>query len=654
MKGPGSGFEPGQVYGVNRPPSLGLAAVIACIASPVSPPPVRTPVGVRARLWLRAAWLGQHNEDAFLWLHLRDGRVLAFRLPGDAFGDDQTIGALVAQVSDDLRGTLLEVPLAQGVAVPLYAAPAAPIPVLPWGDPTQTAARAFAEGLDQQVLTLLAGLNRHRVWDSLRNYNRVAALAPEIRERRLQALTRFPVLVAPVLLSAHQRLDLAGGKRHAWRDHSDQVIAAVEQGRDLIGALGRHYGISRGLVRSPVCATIWGGTALSHRRLLRLLDGIPAHRRPHSPDAFEPALPLLIGINLLADDRFDLARLGHSAFRAGFEAVCEPLHARYPALGPALADCQDFAQAAADWAPGLHPCGRPVSAKRLQLAWIETRGFASLLAASLRWHEHPADPPPPLPGDRTRVTAILGEHRDGDAWGRELCTAAALAEEGAAMRHCVAQYWDQCRDQGTRIFALGLGPRRATAEYRFGVDEARFSLAQMRGPCNAEPGPKLAAFAGAIAAQLNALGLAPARAELALSLTARRSRPAHRAPRRLDPASQRELTAVLAHIHPTPSDGELLREYVAGYQFHGGADIEVQMGVGDALDLIREPGNPHDPLAVALCWRGEPIGYVPRRVNADIARRLDAGQALGCRITRLDEGADSWERVEVAIRQAQA
>ncbi len=628
--------------------------MLACPAPPVVPPDDCPLAGVRSRLWLRGAWLGQRNEDALLWLHLDDGRVLAFRLPGDAFGEDAAIAPLVEQVAPDHRGTLLEIHLAQGVAVPLYAAPAAPVPVLPWGDPTQTAARAFAEGLDQQVLTLLASLNRHRVWDSLRNYNRVAALAPEIRERRLQALTRFPVLVAPVLLSAHQRLDLAGGKRHAWRDHSDGVIAAVEQGRDLIGALTRHYGISRALVRAPVCATMWGGTALSHRRLLRLLDGIPAHRRPHSPNAFEPALPLLTAVNLLADDRFDLARLGRSAFRAGFESVCAPLHACYPALGPALADCQDFAQAAADWAPGLHPSGRPVSAQRLQLAWIETRGFASLLAASRRWHEYPADPPPPLPGDRTRVTAILGEHREGDAWGRELCTAAALAEEGAAMHHCVAQYWDQCRDQGTRIFALGLGPQRATAEYRFGIGEARFSLAQVRGPRNAEPGSKLAAFAGAIAAQLNALGLAPARADLALSLTARRPRPAHRAPRRLDPASARELTAVLAQIHPTPSDGELVRECVAGYQFHGGADIEAQMGVGDTLGLVREPDNPHDPLAVALRWRGEPIGYIPRRVNADIARRLDAGEALWCRITRLDEGADPWERIEVAIRQAQA
>jgi hypothetical protein len=52
------------------------------------------------------------------------------------------------------------------------------------------------------------------------------------------------------------------------------------------------------------------------------------------------------------------------------------------------------------------------------------------------------------------------------------------------------------------------------------------------------------------------------------------------------------------------------------------------MVVGGTLDLVREPNNPHDPQAVALLWRGERIGHVPRRLNAEIARRLDAREAL--------------------------
>jgi len=190
---------------------------------------------------------------------------LAFGLPAGAFEDDKAIDELVGQVAEDHRGTLLEVHLGDDSAIPLYAAPAAPLPGLPWGDPRHRAARDFAVELDQDVLNLLAGLNRHRQWDSLRNYNRLAALAPELRERRLQAVMRFPVLAAPVLLSAHHRLNLSGGKRYAWRDHDDAVLDAIDRGRDLAGALARHYDISKGLVRAPICAVMWGNTALSHR-----------------------------------------------------------------------------------------------------------------------------------------------------------------------------------------------------------------------------------------------------------------------------------------------------------------------------------------------------------------------------------------------------
>ncbi|WP_295396797.1 HIRAN domain-containing protein [uncultured Thiodictyon sp.] len=614
---------------------------------------------MRARLWLRGDWLGQRNEQSFLWLHLNDGRVLAFRLPTAALADDEPIGALVEQFAQDQRGTLLEARFGDGVAIPLYAAPAAPLPALPWGDPRHHAARDFAAGLDQEVLSLLASLNRHRQWDSLRNYNRLAALAPERRSRRLQAVTRFPLLAAPVLLSAHRYLEFAGGKRHAWRNHDARVLEAIDWGRDLTGALARHYGISKGLVRSPICAQMWGDTALSHRRLLRLLDGIPAHRRPRACGEFTQAIDLFNLTNLLDDDA-DLVRLGATAFREGLEAVCAPLQERFAPLGPAFADCFDFIRAALERARQAHPCPRGLTAHRLELAWIESRGFRSLLVASRRWHERVWDQADPEQNwdqqDRTRIAAILGEHQEGEAHGRELCEAAVLVREGETMHHCVAQYWAECRDRGTRIFALGIGAERATAQYQFTLSEARFSLAQLRGPHNAQASGPLMAFAQAILTELNALGRAPARAELALDLSARRAgqSSAPRQTRRLDPAGERELAAVLAHLRPALADGELLRDFIAGYQFHGGTELEPQMDVGDTLELVREPDNPHDPQAVAVRWGGERIGYIPRRVNADIARRLDAAEHLVGHLTRLDAHADTWGRVEFAIRQAPA
>ncbi|KAA6182589.1 hypothetical protein F2Q65_17575 [Thiohalocapsa marina] len=627
--------------------------------------PVAVPrqFGVRARLWLRGDWLGAGDSQPRLWLHLVDGRVLAFLLPETAFADDAIISPLLAQVMDDRCGTRLEIDCAGMRALPLYAAPAAPMPQLSWGDPRHAVARAFAAGLDQEVLTLLASLNSHRHWDSLRNYNRIAAREPEQRLHRLQALTRFPLLVAPIVLTAHHVLQHNGGKRHAWRVRDDRVIAAIEEGRDLVGTLARHYDISKGLVRATICRSMWGATALSHRRLLQLLDGIPAHRRPTTPKAFEQAMPLLISLNLLADDDADLRRLGRAAFSQGLAAVCTPLHRHFGPLGPALADCRDFAQAALAWAEAHDERPRGLNAKRLQLAWIEALGFRSLLTASRRWHRWALNQPDAeaeaedasassAATDQRVLTPILGAYDDDDAHARELCDAVALQREGAAMHHCVANYWDDCWREGTRIFALQLRRERATAEYAFSLDTVTFSLAQLRGPCNAACSDAMSAFAEAVQEALNAPECALARGALALDLFRQPPEPPtnRSAPIGLDPASQRDLARVLAPLRETPASAwGLLQGFVAGYQHHVGPAVEPNMQVGDALELIREPENPHDPLAIAIAWRGERIGYLPRRLNVGIAERLDAGRALRCRIARLDEQAAAWGRVQFIV-----
>ncbi len=237
--------------------------VIASSSAPVTRRLGCLPPGVRSRLWLRGESLPSRDAWAFLWLHLDDGRVLVFRLPADAFGDDGAICELLEQVAEDHRGTVLEVRLGDDGAIPLYAVPATPLPMLPWGDPRHSAARDFAAALD--------------------------------------------------------------------------------------------------------------------------------------------------AINQLADDATDLGRLGGTAFRAGLEAVYAPLRDRYGDLGPALADCWDFIAVATDRVAQMGSYLRGLTLPQLQLAWIEIRGFASLLAASRRWHGRRWRPPGPgqqgNPQDQTRVAA---------------------------------------------------------------------------------------------------------------------------------------------------------------------------------------------------------------------------------------------------------
>ena len=88
---------------------------------------------------------------------------------------------------------------------------------------------------------------------------------------------------------------------------------------------------------------------------------------------------------------------------------------------------------------------------------------------------------------------------------------------------------------------------------------------------------------------------------------------------------------------------------LAGFQYHAGRKLWPQMQVGDPLTLVREPDNRFDARAVRVEWQGHKIGYVPRRENADVARMMDAGQALEARIVRLADVRDPWSRVRFEI-----
>lgn len=88
---------------------------------------------------------------------------------------------------------------------------------------------------------------------------------------------------------------------------------------------------------------------------------------------------------------------------------------------------------------------------------------------------------------------------------------------------------------------------------------------------------------------------------------------------------------------------------LAGYRYADAADVWPLLRVGDALELSREPDNPHDPSAVRVQWRGRKLGYVPRRENAALAWGLDRGEPLRARISRLEPHPNPARRVRFEV-----
>ena len=83
----------------------------------------------------------------------------------------------------------------------------------------------------------------------------------------------------------------------------------------------------------------------------------------------------------------------------------------------------------------------------------------------------------------------------------------------------------------------------------------------------------------------------------------------------------------------------LIETHVAGLVYHQAEQAWPELAVGQPLHLRREPGNPHDDLAIHVHAGAWKLGYVPRQRNPVLARLMDAGKELRAEIRLLNNGS---------------
>ncbi|HXC38927.1 MAG TPA: HIRAN domain-containing protein [Burkholderiales bacterium] len=88
---------------------------------------------------------------------------------------------------------------------------------------------------------------------------------------------------------------------------------------------------------------------------------------------------------------------------------------------------------------------------------------------------------------------------------------------------------------------------------------------------------------------------------------------------------------------------------LAGFRYHEAPRWFADMKAGDALELSREPDNPHDARAIQVRWHGHLLGYVPRAQNETLAWAIDRGDTLSARISRLRQHPNPRLRVEFEV-----
>ena len=100
---------------------------------------------------------------------------------------------------------------------------------------------------------------------------------------------------------------------------------------------------------------------------------------------------------------------------------------------------------------------------------------------------------------------------------------------------------------------------------------------------------------------------------------------------------------------PFARDIMLASMRVAGAAYYEARDAADGMRAGQRLSLRREPGNPHDGLAIEVLESGgRKLGYLPRSCNEIPARLMDAGKRLFLRLESVTQH-EAWMEIQVTL-----
>lgn len=92
--------------------------------------------------------------------------------------------------------------------------------------------------------------------------------------------------------------------------------------------------------------------------------------------------------------------------------------------------------------------------------------------------------------------------------------------------------------------------------------------------------------------------------------------------------------------------------HVAGAAYIDWESLYADLHAGEFLQLVREPGNPHDEFAIMVTDEpGNKMGYIPRFENKALARQLDEGRQICAVVLQVKKTSRVWQLyIEVFLR----
>ena len=92
--------------------------------------------------------------------------------------------------------------------------------------------------------------------------------------------------------------------------------------------------------------------------------------------------------------------------------------------------------------------------------------------------------------------------------------------------------------------------------------------------------------------------------------------------------------------------------HIAGFTYYNGVDVFENLKIGKELQLKAEPENSFDPNAVAIYFKSEKLGFIPKEENELIRKFLNLGYTdlFEVKINQVSPDTYPEKQIRVVVR----
>lgn len=91
---------------------------------------------------------------------------------------------------------------------------------------------------------------------------------------------------------------------------------------------------------------------------------------------------------------------------------------------------------------------------------------------------------------------------------------------------------------------------------------------------------------------------------------------------------------------------------IAGFTYYDGVDVLPELSIGTQLDLIPDPENKYDPMAVSVYYKKHKLGYIPREKNREIFLLISHGynEIFIAKVNKIKTDTNPENQVGVVVK----